>query len=374
MSPAFRLIQRGTKAIRLYALLGFLFLLTACSKEPEGEVFVPYSWDFSSPEAEGMDPVLLDSAFHAADTSGYVDGLLIVRDGKIVAEAYYNGFSAEYPHNLMSVSKSMLSALAGIALDGDYGLDLEDRVLDYFPEYDHSGLDPRKGEITVNHLLTMRMGIEREAADNYGVYFSLYNSDNWIRNTIEYPLVADPGEEMRYNTFITHLLSGVITRATGKSTLEFASEKLFSPMGIDVDFWEQDPQGIYFGGNSMHLTPREMAAFGLLYLQGGSWEGKQLIPAEWVEHSLEPSTDLSHPNHWGTWENYNYASLWWLGQFNGQDSFMGYGYGGQFVIVFPDLDLIVVATCNNNVPPEETNAQEWGIFELVTRFILPSLS
>ncbi|MCK4749342.1 MAG: serine hydrolase, partial [Bacteroidales bacterium] len=184
----------------------------------------------------------------------------------------------------------------------------------------------------------------------------------------------DPGDDMRYNTFITHLLSGVITEATGQSTLEFAHEYLFAPMGIDIDSWEQDPQGIYFGGNTMHVTPRELAAFGLLYLNGGSIRGKQIIPQAWVDQSLQPSTSFSHPNEWGDWKNYNYASLWWLGQFNGYDSFIGYGYGGQFVIVFPDLELIVVSTCNNNVPPEVTNEQEWSIFELVSRYILPALS
>ena len=195
----------------------------------------------------------------------------------------------------------------------------------------------------------------------------------WIESTIEYPLVTEPGWQIKYNTFITHLLSGVITRATGQSTYEFAHEQLFKPMGINIDSWEQDPQGIYFGGNSMHVTPREMAVFGLLYLNNGHLNGLQIVPAVWVEQSLEPSTFFLHPNQWGTWKNYNYASLWWLGQFNGHDSFMGYGYGGQFVIVFPELDLIVVSTCENNIPPESTNEQEWSIFELVTRNISPSI-
>ena len=323
---------------------------------------------------EGMDPELLDSAFLVARDKGYVDALVIVRHGKLIAEQYFNGFTKDTPHNIMSVSKSILSAIAGLAIKGDYGLDLDDSMLDYFPEYAHDGLDPRKNKITVEHLLTMRMGLPGESEAEYGVYSGLYNSDNWIKNTIEYPLQYDPGERMRYNTFITHLLSGVITKATGKSTLKFANETLFLPAGIDVDQWEQDPQGIYFGGNSMYITPREMAVFGLLYLNNGRLNGTQIVPESWVIESLESSTDFSHPNNWGTWKNYNYASLWWLGEFNGHESFMGYGYGGQFLIIFPDLDLIVVSTCENNIPPEATNEQEWSIFELVTRYILLSLS
>lgn len=353
--------------------LMLLAIFPACEKHPEEHLEDPFIWEVSTPVNEGMDPQILDSAFLMASGYGFVDGLLIVRNGKIVAEAYYNGFSAGQPHNLMSVSKSMLSAITGLVLNGPYGVDLGDRMLDYFPQYNSASLDPRKQDITIEHLLTMRMGIAGEAEDNYGVYAALYNSDNWIRSTIESPLISDPGTEMHYNTFITHLLSGVITEATGRGTDDFAEEFLFSPMGIDVDSWEKDPQGICFGGNSMYVTPREMAVFGLLYLQHGRLRGRQIIPESWVEQSLLPSTDLTHPNQWGSWENYNYASLWWLGQFSGQDSFMGYGYGGQFVIVFPELDLIVVTTAENNVPPETTNTQEWAIFDLVNQYVLASL-
>jgi len=280
--------------------MGFLALFAGCNKEPVDIPFEPFSWESSTPGEEGMDAQLLDSAFILASRYGFVDGLLVVRNGKIVAEAYFNDFTADIPHNIMSVSKSMLSAIAGLVLDGPYGLDLEDRMLDYFPQYNSDRLDPRKQDISIEHLLTMRMG-------------------------------------------------------------------------IDIDYWEKDPQGICFGGNSMHVTPREMAVFGLLYLQKGMLQGKQIIPQTWVEQSLSPSTDFTHPNEWGSWKNYNYAYLWWLGQFSEYDSFMGYGYGGQFVIVFPDLNLIVVTTAKNEVPPETTTTQEWALFDLVNKYILTSI-
>jgi len=366
-------MELNMKAFLSSIFLGFMALLAGCNKEPAELPFEPFSWETTTPAEQGMDGRILDSAFILASDYGFVDGLLIIRNGRIVAEAYYNGFTPDHPHNIMSVSKSMLSAIAGLVLDGPYGLDLEDKMLDYFPQYNRVGLDPRKQDITIEHLLTMRMGIERESHNNYGVYSELYHSENWILNTIEYPLSYDPGERMSYNTFITHLLSGVITEATGQATDKFARRHLFAPMGIDIDYWEKDPQGICFGGNSMHVTPREMAVLGLMYLQNGMLQGKQIIPRAWVEHSLSPSTDYTHPNEWGSWKNYNYAYLWWLGQFSGYDSFMGYGYGGQFVIVFPDLDLIVVSTAENNIPPEDTNAQEWALFDLVNDYILPSI-
>jgi CubicO group peptidase (beta-lactamase class C family) len=353
--------------------IGLAAICAGCQKELQEIPFKPFTWESSTPAEEGMDPVLMDSAFIYAFQCGFIDGMVIIRNSKIVAEAYYNGFTSETPHNIMSVSKSMLSAITGLVLYEGYDLDLEDRMLDYFPQYATGNLDPRKQDITIEHLLTMRMGIEGEATDNYSVYWELYNSENWIKSTIEYPLVSDPGEVMRYNTFITHLLSGVITVATGQGADEFGKQYLFSPMGIDIDDWEKDPQGICFGGNSMYVTPREMAVLGLLYLHNGMLRGKQIIPEAWVKYSLSPSTNLTHPNEWGSWKNYNYARLWWLGQFSEEDSFMGYGYGGQFVIVFPELNLIVVTTAKNNVPPETTNTQEWAIFNLVNQYILASI-
>ena len=351
-----------------------LVFLISCSREQGEDIFIPYHWETASPASVGMNKGMLDSAFIVASEKEYIDALLVIKDGKIVGEEYYNGFTKDHPHNIMSVSKSMLSAIAGVALEKGYMDGLDSKMLDYFPGYIYEGMDPRKYDITIRHLLNMRMGIEQESADNYGVYRELYNSDNWIKKTIEYPLIFDPGERMRYNTFITHILSGIITEATGMSTLEFAYNNLFKPMGIDIDTWEQDPQGIYFGGNSMHITPREMAAFGYLYLNNGMLNGKQIISRDWILFSRSPSTDLAHPNEWGGMKNYNYAYLWWLGQFNNYDCFMATGYGGQFIFVFPVPDLVVVTTADNNVPPEATTEQEWAIHDLLTRYILPSLS
>jgi CubicO group peptidase (beta-lactamase class C family) len=348
-------------------------ILITCSRDPGEDIFVPYKWETASPASVGMSQQLLDSAFIVASGKEYIDALLVIKDGKIVGEQYYNGFTQDQPHNVMSVSKSMLSAIAGVALQEGYIDGLDSKMLDYFPDYVYEGIDPRKHDITIQHLLNMRMGIEGEASDNYSVYTELYNSDNWIQETIEYPLIYNPGERMRYNTFITHILSGVITEATGMSTHEFAFENLFKPMGIDIDFWEQGPQGIYFGGNSMQITPREMAAFGYMYLNDGMLNGKQIIPRDWVLFSRFPSTDMAHPNEWGGLKNYNYANLWWLGQFNLYDCFMAIGYGGQFIFVFPVPDLVVVSTAENNVAPEATTEQEWAIHDLLTRYILPAL-
>jgi CubicO group peptidase (beta-lactamase class C family) len=178
---------------------------------------------------------------------------------------------------------------------------------------------------------------------------------------------------MRYNTFETHLLSAIITKATQQSTLDFANENLFEPMGIDCDYWEQDPQGYYFGGTSMYFTPQEMALLGYMYLNEGRLNDIQIVPADWVELTLAPSTNNQHPNEWGALKNYNYAWLWWLGQINEHDLFMGLGYAGQYVIVFPKLNLIIVATAHQDVNPDTANSQELTVLDIIADYIIPSI-
>jgi CubicO group peptidase (beta-lactamase class C family) len=354
----------------IFLVLG---LISSCEKNPTGFRAKQKIWNISTPEAQEMNRRILDSAFVQAKLKGFIDGLLVIRNGFIVAEEYYNGYDEFRPHNIMSVSKSFLSAITGIALHQGFIDSLDEKVMDYFPEYVYPDMDPRKYDITIRHLLTMRMGIRDESEDNYGAYWELYNSDNWIKKTIESTLVFNPGERMRYNTFQTHLLSAIITKSTRKSTLDFAKEVLFDPLKIDIDFWEQDPQGYYFGGNSMYFTPQEVAVLGYLYLNYGRLNGLQIIPSDWVELTLSSSTNFAHPNEWGAFKNYNYAYLWWLGQINEYPMFMGYGFGGQFVIVFPGLNLIVVSTAAFQVDADTSTIQEWAIFDIIATYILRSL-
>lgn len=353
-----------------FLTLVWLSCIVGCEQQNER----PKHWRSSTPAEQSMDAEVLDSAFIIAEQAGFVDGLLVIRNDFLVAEDYYNGYNPTRPHIIMSVSKSFLSAITGVALQRGYIDSLGEKVMDYFPEYGYEGIDSRKYQISIRHLLTMRMGIRDESDDNYGVYWSLYNSSNWIKATIESPLISDPGERMQYNTFQTHLLSAIITKATGRSTLEFATESLFDSMKIDVDAWERDPQGYYFGGNGMYFTPQEMAVLGCVYLHQGKFEGIQVVPETWVDLTLSPSTDFAHPNAWGALRNYNYAYLWWLGEIGGESLFMGYGYGGQFVIVFPELNLIVVSTANHWVDPNTSTNQEWAIFSLIEKYILPSIT
>ena len=370
-----RLCYGGKGDMRRYNAIVAVLLVTVvagCGKNSTESHPVQGLWNPSTPQAQGMNAQLLDSAFIVAEASGFIDGLVVIRNGFLVAEDYYNGFDKTLPHNVRSVSKSFLSAITGIALDQGYLDSLGEKVLDYFPEYIYPGIDTLKYDITLEHLLTMRMGMKGEDADGYAEYRRLYNSDNWIKTTIESPLAYIPGQRMSYNTFQTHLLSGIITKATGKSTRDYAADCLLNPLKICVDSWEQDPQGIYFGGNSMHFTPQEMAVLGWLYLNDGRLHGVQIVPSAWVELTLSPSTDFTHPNEWGEFKNYNYAFLWWLGEIGGHAMFLAYGYGGQFVATFPDLNLVVVSTAEDSVDPDTSTVQEFAIFDIMAHYIVPS--
>jgi CubicO group peptidase (beta-lactamase class C family) len=297
-----------------------------------------------------------------------MDGLLVIRNGYIVAEGYYNGYDRMVPHNIKSVSKSFLSALTGIAIDKGYLNNLEQKILDYFPEYIHPGMDPRKYDIIIGHLLTMRMGIDREEENLWDVI----QSENWIETILELPLLFDPGERMRYNSCQTHLLSAILAKSCNMTTFEFAKTYLTDPMGISIDNWVRDPQGYYFGGSEMYFTPREMATLGYMYLNKGWINNRQVVPHDWVDYTLTASTNNAH-NEWGAWKNYDYAYLWWLGQFNDYGVFMAYGYGGQFVICFPTLDLIIVSTAETEVDLDTSTIQEWAIFDIVSQYIVPAI-
>lgn len=361
------------KKFMMFLVFMLLLFINNCDKDPTGnELELYYSWNSSTPEAQAMSSQILDSVFVQAEKAGFIDGLLVIRNGYIVAEKYFNGYTEYQPHNVMSVSKSFLSAMVGIALYKGYIKSLDEKMLDYFPEYIYPGIDPRKYDITIRHLLTMRMGIDDESKNNYEIYNEIHNSDNWIKATIEYPLTYAPGQRMSYNTFQTHLLSAIITKATDMSTMKFARKFLTDPMRITIDAWERDPQGYYFGGNAMHFTPREMGALGYMYLYEGRLNDLQIVPRTWITLTLSPSTNF-RPNEWGAFENYNYAHLWWLGQINEYDLFIAYGYGGQFIVVFPSLNLIVVSTARNLVDPDTSTVQEWAIFEIISRYILPAI-
>ena len=348
-------------------VLFFINSCDLCPNQSRGEIF---EWKSSTPTEQGFDVDILNIALDEAENRPSIYSVLVIRNGFIVAERYYRGYDESSEFNIRSVSKSYLSAMTGIAIDNGMINSINDRMLDYFPEYNHSGLDPRKEEITIKHLLTMQGGIDHE----HNNYSRLYSTQNWIQSAIEEPLLFNPGENHSYNTFLTHLLSGIITKESGMSTFDFGQEYLCDPLGITILDWQQSPQGIYFGGNSMYFTTRDMAVLGYLYLNDGEINGIQIVPRDWVKESLKNRM----PEHqrgwsWGPMENGGYGYLWWLGTIKGYEAFLAIGHGGQFVVNFPELNMIVATNSNAYIGWDQANINELAALDLIGNYIVPAI-
>jgi CubicO group peptidase (beta-lactamase class C family) len=331
-----------------------------------------YRWETATPAEQGLDESDLMSAQTQAGHSGFVNSLLVVRNGYLVWETYFNGYDAHDAHNIMSVSKSFISALVGLALHEGFIDSLDQPMLDFFPEYSEPGLDPRKYQITIRHLLSMRAGFDNSIEDYDVNWFRWITSPDWIEYAINLQLLYDPGTRFAYITAETHLLSAILTKATGTSTTDFAKQYLFNLMGIVIRGWDRDPKGYYTGGMGMYFNARDLARFGYLYLQNGQLEGRQIIPAEWVTVSLQR---YSHgTSNWGALENIGYGYLWWLGRINGHDCFIALGYAGQYILVFPQLNLIVVTTSHTEFYPDTADAHERFILDICSDHILPAIN
>jgi CubicO group peptidase (beta-lactamase class C family) len=250
------------------------------------------------------------------------------------------GPALDEPVNVKSVSKSVIAALVGVAIGRGLLAGVEQRVAPLLADLVPADADPRIGAITLEHLLTMRAGLERTSGRNYGGWVS---SANWVEDALSRPFVAEPGGRMLYSTGSYHLLSAVLTRAADRSTLALAREWLGAPLAIAIPPWTRDPQGIYLGGNNMELAPRALLRFGELYRQHGIWNGRQVLPAGWVETSWQPRVRSPFTGH-----SYGYG--WFIAQARGYRVSYAWGYGGQMIYVVPELALTVVMTSDPSGP------------------------
>ena len=313
----------------------------------------------------------LEPAGKAAERLPRLYSLLVSWKGDLVLEKYYNGARAARPANIKSASKSVISALVGIAVTDDAIKGVRQPIGDFFPEL-AKDRDPRKQAITIEDLLTMRSGLESTSGRNYGAWVQ---SGNWVRYALNQPMEDDPGTRIEYSTGTTHILSAILTRATKMSTWEFAQARLAKPLGFTLARWTQDPQGIYFGGNEMLMTPRQMIRFGELYANGGRvpeaagspFAGKPLLPRSWVEQTRVPRGR----SRWGSDREYGYG--WWIRELGGRDTFYAWGYGGQFIFVVPDLELVIVTTSRSDVSRERRDHND-AIYDIVGQTIIPAIA
>lgn len=315
-------------------------------------------WTRASPEAEGMDGSRLEK-LAARVRSGRirnVHSLLLVRRGRLVFEEYFNSGDVDGLHTMQSVSKSVTSALVGIALAKGAFERVGERVLDFFP--DLSGIenvDARKRRMTISDLLTMRSGTDYHEGGSGSPHSRLNRMDRgWARFILSRPMISEPGKKFRYDSGAVILTSELLRRRTGVHADKFSEKHLFSPLGIEAWRWFKNAEGHPHTGGGLHLRSRDLAKFGLLYLRGGRWGDRQVVPEAWVRESLSRKVRFARPR--GRAVGYGY--WWWVlppdPDGDGElDIYGAFGFMGQYLFLVPEHDLLVVVTAGGKNWSEE---------------------
>lgn len=315
------------------------------------------SWKFSTPEQQGINKNLLNQGIEKLKESPSLLSFLLLRNGYLVNEYYFNGSLRSHSNNVHSASKSILSALTGIAIKQEYISSEEQKLFNFFPDYFHESDSSKKKDISLNHLLTMTSGIYWR--ENY-IEYKIDNYTNWIKNIIDLRLVSIPGRRFKYSTGSSHLMSAVITKATGISLLEYGNKNLFEPLGITVEHWGKDPQDNNSGGFNFYITARELAKFGQLYLNKGRLDSIQIITEQWVNKSTSIQKNVNRI--------YDYGYYWWLLSLGGHNVYTAWGYRGQHIFIIPDLSIVAVFTSNTKGRLEIIDAKAF-----ICEYVLPAI-
>lgn len=341
---------------------------------PRGTVAAPPAPGPATPESAGFRderrsappaaPFIDDAAIvKAAADLPRLHSLLVSWRGSLILERYFNGARATRLANIKSASKSVISALVGIAIDRRLITDVRQPIASFFGDLLVRDADSPKRQITIENLLTMQSGLAPTSNRNYGAWVQ---SPNWVRHVLGQPLDGLPGTGMAYSTGNTHLLSAILTKASGKSTWQFAQETLARPLGFSLAQWPRDPQGVYFGGNDMLLTPRQMIAFGELYLDRGRTNGRQIVPEAWVDVSFVPRTRSNFSD-----QLYGYG--WWIREMAGVRAYVAWGFGGQFIFVVPDLDLAIASTSASTLG-DDRRTHRRTVDDLIERLVVEPIA
>ena len=334
-------------------------IATLIAGDPSRMSAATKDWPLSALEAEGLRTVPIHKATKLIEEQVFpnIHSFLIVRNGKLVHEAYFKGedgrsglvqFDERRLHDTRSVSKSVTSLLIGIAIGEGFIESVDEGIASYFPDSDTLLLkDDHDQPITIRHLLTMTSGIEWDQSGAHDSEPESPNSEAQMENSpdfIEFVLsqrrAESPGARFNYNSGCSILLAGILREATGQDVEEFADEYLFNPLGIEKTYWWKDPTGLAQTHSGLGLLPGDMAKIGQLCLNGGRWEGRQIVPTSWIEESWAPQ-----------YGNDRYGLGWWLDHLpvggKGTPTYAAEGNGGQFIFVMPEINLVVVFTGGN---------------------------
>jgi CubicO group peptidase (beta-lactamase class C family) len=360
-----------------YLLLGIVVVIVAgCARgaltqaPAATHVAAPYwptaGWRSTTPEEQGMDSGLLSAMLGEILEENYtIDSVTIVRNGYMVADVSIHPFTPISKHNIYSCTKSVVSALVGIAIDQGYIEGLQQPVLSFFPQRTIANRDANKEAMTLEHLLTMTTGFRCQ--DSYLYRWSGLNqmreSEDWVQFVLDLPMEGEPGERFECCNGASHLLSGIIQETIGMSANEYAVEHLFGPLGIsDID-WSSSPQGKSVGYSELKMRPQDMAKIGVLYLREGRWDEEQIVPSEWVVSSTSQFISATLED--------GYGYQWWV---DDSGMYLALGYRGQFIYVIPEKEMVVVFTSSlddNDFYVPQTLLNEFIIPAAVTSSTLP---
>ncbi|MGD2158790.1 MAG: serine hydrolase [Anaerolineales bacterium] len=362
------------------AVLGLIYFLSMEKSidHPPGVIVREYypsqGWWVVEPETKGINPKLMEGANRWLHQNyPQVVSFTVVRDGYIVWERFFGGRTNQViNHQLYSATKSVLSTLVGIAIKQGYIESVNQTVAEFLPEYFDEHPQSEKSTITLGDLLTMRSGLAWSEQNPVGLNDS---QEDFTTQILDLPKVEPRGTVFNYSSVDSHLISAILTKATGQSALSYASEKLYEPLGILNRQWSSDSNGINFGGTGIFLTSRNLAAIALLYLNNGYWEGEQIFAEDWVEQATFPHVVLRPGDNQEGLPEVNYGYHWWIRNQGGYQSYMAIGYAGQYIVVIPELDIAVVVTSVPlpNQPPSELFAASTVDFPLFEEYIIPAV-
>ena len=296
-------------------------------------------WKLSAPEDQGLDSTVLNKTESViANNYAAVSSFLVVRHGRLVYEKYFNNRGRDSAQHVFSVTKSFTSALTGIAMQKGFIKSVNQKLSEFYPEFMTSEADARVKDITIRQILSMTDGLE-----SVGTHLDAWeHSSDWVKAAIDCRMLNDPGTKFIYNTGMAHIMGAIVSKTTGMSLRDFAVNNLFNPLGITNFQWQTDTSGRNGGGHLLYLTSRDMAKFGYLYLMNGKWNGVQVLPSEWIK---ETYTEKSDPG-----DGRKYGYFWWLEKKwdsvrnKNIEIYSANGYGGQYISVIPEYDMVVVIT------------------------------
>ena len=312
----------------------------------------------STPEAEGISSAAIQQYIEKIDPKKHeLHSYMLIRHGKVISEAWWKPYAADKVHSMYSVSKSWTSTAIGFAV-AEKRLTVQDKVLSFFPEYADLKDKPFIQDLRVQDLLTMSVGHEKEPLRSVIVM-----QPDWIRGFLNHPIVAKPGTKFLYNTLATYILSAIIQKVTGETTLAYLKPRLLEPLHITGIDWESDQKGINVGGWGIRVKTEDMAKLGLLYLNKGKFEGKQILPAAWVEEATSKHIDqepgaTAEKRATGQYADWiqGYGYQFWRSRNN---SFRGDGAFGQYILMMPEQDAVLIITSESHDLPDDLN-QVWN--------------